>query len=121
MGINYYFCILNKCIIGETDLEKYIVDPVLVRMKESARGSIYQSIVAMGYRSRIINDQIKQELQEKMADIPISNDESEGVNFDQLTISREFDKLPKPTFIAMKEISDEKLKFDLPPSTEEDE
>ncbi len=95
-------------------MEKYIVNPVLVRMKESARGSIYQSIVAMGFRSRIINDQIKAELQEKMADIPISNDESEGVNYDQLTISKEFDKLPKPTFIAMKEISDEKLRFEMP-------
>ncbi len=120
MRKNYYFCRLNNCIIGERNLEKYIVNPVLVRMKESARGSIYQSIVAMGFRSRIINDQIKQELQEKMADIPISNDESEGVNFDQLTISREFDRLPKPTFIAMKEISDGKLKFDLPPQIEED-
>ena len=102
-------------------MEKYIVNPVLVRMKESARGSIYQSIVAMGFRSRIINDQIKQELQEKMADIPISNDESEGVNYDQLSISKEFDKLPKPTFIAMKEISEEKLKFEMPVIIDESE
>ena len=113
-----YFKILYN---WRNNLEKYIVNPVLVRMKESARGSIYQSIVAMGFRSRIINDQIKQELQEKMADIPISNDESEGVNYDQLSISKEFDKLPKPTFIAMKEISEEKLKFEMPVIIDESE
>lgn len=100
-------------------MEKYIINPVIVRMKESAKGSIYQSIVAMGFRARQINDQIKAELQERMADIPVSNDESEGVNFDQLTISREFDRLPKPSFIAMKEIYDEKLKFILPEKTDD--
>jgi len=95
-------------------LEKYVVNPVLVRMQESDKGSIYQSIVAMGMRARQINDFIKFELNERMADIVPTQDESEGVNFDQLTISREFDKLPKPTFIAMKEIFEKKISYEIP-------
>lgn len=83
-------------------------------MKESAKGSIYQSIVAMGFRARQINDDIKSELNTKMADIIPTTDESEGANQDQITISRDFDKLPKPTFIAMKEIFEEKLTFEIP-------
>lgn len=94
-------------------MSKYVVNPVLVRMKESSKGSIYQSIVAMGFRARQINDFIKLEMTERMADIIPTPDDSETVNFDQLSISKEFDKLPKPTFIAMKEIYEEKLRFKL--------
>lgn len=103
-------------------MSKYIVNPVKVRMKESSKGSIYQSIVAMGFRARQINDDIKQELNERMADIVPTPDDSDTVNFDQISISREFDRIPKPTFLAMKEMFDEKLSFELPnkPEAEED-
>jgi DNA-directed RNA polymerase subunit K/omega len=33
------------------------------------------------------------------------------MNFDQLAISREFDRIPKPTFLALEEMLDGKLKF----------
>lgn len=102
------------CNISEAALEKYTVNPVLVRMKESEKGVIYQSIVAMGFRARQINDQIKQELTERMEDVVPTSDESEGANFDQLTISRDFDKLPKPTFYAMREMEETKLRYKLP-------
>ncbi|HRP02524.1 MAG TPA: DNA-directed RNA polymerase subunit omega [Candidatus Kapabacteria bacterium] len=94
-------------------MSKYVVNPVLVRMKESSKGSIYQSIVAMGFRARQINDFIKLEMNDRMADIVPTPDDSDTVNFDQLSISKEFDKLPKPTFMAMREIYDEKLHFKL--------
>lgn len=87
-------------------------------MTESAKGSIYQSIIAMGFRARQINDQIKLELTDRMSSIVISQDETEGSNFDQLSISREFDRLPKPTFMAMKEISDDKITFEIPAEEE---
>lgn len=102
-------------------MEKYIVDPVHVRVKESQRGSIYQAIVAMGFRSRQINDNIKAELSDQMADVLTSGDETDTANFDQISISREFDKLPKPTFLAMKEITDGDLTFELPEKEKEDE
>jgi DNA-directed RNA polymerase subunit K/omega len=92
-------------------MAKYIVNPILVKMKESAEGSIYQSIVAMGFRARQINDDIRYELRYRMQDIVPVLDETEKANPDQLSISREFEKLPKPTFIAMKEIYERKLKF----------
>ncbi len=92
-------------------MEKYIVNPVQVRMKESEKGTVYQSIIAMGFRARQINDDIKEELGNRMADITPTTDESEGANFDQISISREFDKYPKPTFLAMKEMKDDKIKW----------
>ena len=91
-----------------------IVNPVEVKMKESARGSLYESIVAMGLRARQVNDQIKTQLQGKMADIITDSDETEGTNFDQLAVSREFDMVPKPTFIAMREMFDDNLEYSIP-------
>ena len=91
----------------------HIVNPVAVRMRESEKGSIYQSIVAIGFRARQINDQIKSQLNEELADV-IDGSDTEGTNFDQIAISRKFDNFPKPTFIAMKEISEGKLHFTLP-------
>ena len=102
-------------------MDKYPVNPVKVRMKESARGSIYESIVAMGFRSRQINDNIKNELTFRMADIIPTSDESEGANFDQINISREFDKLPKPTFLAMREMFNAKITYKLPEPEIKDE
>ncbi|OGU13239.1 MAG: hypothetical protein A2X61_03595 [Ignavibacteria bacterium GWB2_35_12] len=94
-------------------METYSVNPIKVRMKESEKGVIYQSIVAMGFRARQINDFIKSELTVRMADV-IDTGETEGVNFDQIAISREFDRIPKPTFMAMKEIYEGKLSYELP-------
>ena len=92
----------------------YIVNPVKIRMQESEKGMIYKSIVALGFRSRQINDDIRNEIHVRMADVIDTTDTTEGTNFDQIAISREFDKMPKPTFIAMKEISEGKLRYEIP-------
>lgn len=102
-------------------MDTYIVNPVEVRMEESEKGVIYQSIVAMGLRSRQINDNIKYEIQDRMQDIVIDTSETETTNYDQIQISREFDVIPKPTFLAMKEIVDKKLNFTLPEVKKEDD
>jgi DNA-directed RNA polymerase subunit K/omega len=85
-------------------MSTYIVNPVVVRMKESSKGSIYQSIVAMGQRSRQINDQIKTQITERLADVIVDTDEAEGPNLEQIEISKSFDVIAKPTFLAMKEM-----------------
>ena len=102
-------------------MSTYIVNPVVVRMEESAKGSIYQSIVAMGMRARQVNDQIKTQITERMADVIIETDENEGPNADQIAISKEFDKLAKPTFIAMKEMLDGQIHFRIDGSPTEGE
>lgn len=95
-------------------MAKYIVNPIEVRMKESSRGSIYQAIVAMGIRARQINSDIKEEIKERMEDIIPTSDETEVANTDQINISREFEVMPKPSFMAMKEMFDDDLTFELP-------
>jgi hypothetical protein len=99
-------------------MAKYIVNPILLRMKESERGSIYQSIVALGMRSRQINDQIKSEFQMRAKDYISNLEESEEAQKELFEISRDFDIIPKPNFIAMKELMEEKMRFVLPPQPE---
>ncbi len=95
-------------------MAKYIVNPIEVRMLESKKRSIYQSIVAMGVRSRQINADIKSEIIEQMEDIVPTADDNEIANADQVNISKKFEMMPKPSFIAMKEIFDGELDYELP-------
>ncbi|MFZ9869710.1 MAG: DNA-directed RNA polymerase subunit omega [Candidatus Kapaibacteriota bacterium] len=90
-------------------MSTYIVNPVVVRMQESEKGSIYESIVAMGLRARQVNDQIKTQITERLADVITDGEEADGPNADQIAISKEFDKIAKPTFIAMREMLDGKI------------
>ena len=92
-------------------MAKYIVNPIQVKMKESAKGSVYESIVALGFRARQINDDIKYELKLKMQDFAHSSDEIEPLNQEQTSISKEFERMSKPTFLAMEEMLMGKLKF----------
>ncbi len=100
-------------------MSTYIVNPVVVRMTESDKGSIYESIVAMGLRARQVNDQIKTQISERLADVITDGDETEGPNADQIAISKEFDVIPKPTFIAMREMLDGKIERRIESSEEE--
>ena len=95
-------------------MAKYIVNPVEVRMVESEKRSIYQSIVAMGVRSRQINADMKREIVELMEDIVPTSDDNEIANADQVLISKRFEIMPKPSFIAMKEIFEGDLDYVIP-------
>jgi DNA-directed RNA polymerase subunit K/omega len=92
-------------------LKDYSVNPVAVRIVGSSKGSIYEAITAMGMRARQINDDVKVQLQARMQHIDPLEDETEYGNYDQLQISKEFDKIAKPTFLAMREMLEENLDF----------
>jgi DNA-directed RNA polymerase subunit K/omega len=97
----------------EKYMRDYPVNPVEVRMNASDDGSIYEALVAMGRRARQINDDIKTQLFHRMAHINPIDDDNEFGNFDQLTISKEFDAIPKPTFLSMKEYENNELDYEL--------
>jgi DNA-directed RNA polymerase subunit K/omega len=101
-------------------MAKYIVNPIEVRMIESEKRSIYQSIVAMGVRSRQINADIKREIVDQMEDIVPTADDNETANADQVLISKKFESMPKPSFISMKEIFEGDLDYTLPKEEEEE-
>ena len=100
-------------------MSKYLVNPIQVKMKESKKGSIYESIVAMGFRARQINDDMRYEWRLKMQDIMQSNEENDSINPDQTEISMSFERYPKATFLAMHEMFSDKLTFNYSNSDDE--
>lgn len=89
-------------------------------MKESEKGTVYQSIVALSMRSRQINDQIRTETLAQLEDVKIDSD-SDVINYEQIAISKKFDELLKPTFFAMKEILNNRLHIEANNTRNEDE
>lgn len=68
-------------------------------------GNIYESVAIIGKRSNQIAQDIKQELNKKLAEFANYNDSLEEVfeNREQIEISRYYEKMPKPTLIATEE------------------
>ena len=72
---------------------------------EEKVGSIYEAIVIMGKRAEQINAGIRQELHEKLDEFSVRNDSLEEVfeNREQIEISKHYEKMPKPTAMAIAE------------------
>lgn len=72
---------------------------------EKGIGSIYEAIVIMGKRAEQINAEIRSELHGKLDEFAVHNTTLEEVfeNREQIEISKHYEKLPKPTSIAIAE------------------
>lgn len=80
---------------------------------EEKAGSIYEAIVIMGKRAEQINAEIRTELHNKLDEFAVHNATLEEVfeNREQIEISKLYEKLPKPTSIAIKEWMDNEIYF----------
>ncbi|ADX68685.1 MULTISPECIES: DNA-directed RNA polymerase subunit omega [Weeksella] len=80
---------------------------------EAKTGNIYEAIVIMGKRSEQINQEMKQELIQKLDDFASHTDSLEEVfeNREQIEVSKFYERLPKPTSIAIKEWIDNDIYF----------
>jgi len=83
------------------------VQPVDMEKMIDRGESLYQAIAITARRARQINDEIKQEYQQRISTlVPVDmddDDEMDATNFDQMKISLEIDKLGKPTLEALTE------------------
>ena len=83
------------------------IRPVDLKQATGGATSIYEAIVVMSRRARQINDELKENLSRRLETVAShTDDEGDITNFDQLEISREFDRIPKPTFLALDEMLD---------------
>ena len=80
---------------------------------EEKVGSIYEAIVIMGRRAEQINSEIRTELHNKLDEFAVHNATLEEVfeNREQIEISKHYEKLPKPTSIAIREWLDNEIYF----------
>ena len=80
---------------------------------EAKVASIYEAIVIMGKRAEQINAEIRTELHGKLDEFAVHNSTLEEVfeNREQIEISKHYEKLPKPTSIAIQEWLDGEVYF----------
>src|SRR6201996_9131267 len=74
-------------------------------------GNVYESLVIMSKRANQISNNVKEELHQKLSEFASSNDNLEEVfeNREQIEISKHYERLPKPTLVAVQEFLDGKV------------
>ncbi len=84
-------------------------------------GNIYEAVKILGKRANQISIEMKQDLDAKLQEFASYSDNLEEVfeNHEQIEISRFYEKLPKPTLIAIDEWEHEEIYY-RNPSKEKD-
>lgn len=74
-------------------------------------GNVYESIVIISKRANQISAELKQELNQKLEEFSNYADTLEETfeNREQIEISRYYEKLPKPSLLAISEFEDSKI------------
>lgn len=76
-------------------------------------GNIYESVVVISKRAKQIAVNLKEELNNKLAEFATTVDNLEEVfeNREQIEISKFYERMPKPTSTAIEEFLEGKLKY----------
>ncbi len=76
-------------------------------------GNIYESLVIMSKRANQISNNVKEELHQKLSEFASSNDNLEEVfeNREQIEISKHYEKMPKPSLVAVQEFLEDKVYY----------
>ena len=85
-------------------------------------GNIYESVAIIGKRANQIAADLKDEIKHKLEEFGNANDElqEEFHNDEQITVSKHYEKLPKPTLIATQEFLEDKIYFRNPSKDAQD-
>ena len=84
-------------------------------------GNVYESVSIISKRANQISVKLKEELNSKLAEFATTVDNLEEVfeNREQIEISKYYERLPKPTILAIEEFMDGKVMFRMPEEEEE--
>lgn len=84
-----------------------------LRELDRTTNNLYESIVIMSKRANQISNNIKEELHQKLSEFASSNDNLEEVfeNREQIEISKHYERLPKPSLVAIQEFLEDKVYF----------
>ncbi len=82
-------------------------------------GNIYETVVIVSRRANQISVEMKQDLNKKLEEFASFTDNLEEVfeNREQIEISKFYERLPKPTLIALQELEDDKIFYRSPESS----
>jgi DNA-directed RNA polymerase subunit K/omega len=94
-----------------------------LRTMDNETGNVYESITIIAKRANQIAVNVKEELNAKLAEFATSNDNLEEIfeNREQIEISRFYERMPKPSLVAISEFQEGKVYFRNPLKEEEPE
>lgn len=80
---------------------------------DDGTGNIYETVMVASKRANQISVEMKQELNRKLEEFASYTDNLEEVfeNPEQIEISKFFERLPKPSLIAMQELEEDQIYF----------
>ncbi|NGM63264.1 DNA-directed RNA polymerase subunit omega [Sphingobacterium sp. SGG-5] len=92
-----------------------------LRDLDKGTDNLYESIVVISKRANQISVEVKEELNSKLAEFASSNDNLEEVfeNREQIEISKHYERMPKPTLVAIDEFLNDKVYFRNPAKPQE--
>ena len=82
-----------------------------IRKFDGQTGNIYEAVAIMSKRANQISTELKEELTAKLQEFGSNNDNLEEIfeNREQIEVSKFYEKLPKPSLIAVQEFLEEKI------------
>ncbi len=95
----------NKPAISNTTVTRNVND------LDQKTENIYESLVIISKRANQISNNMKEELHGKLAEFASSNDNLEEIfeNREQIEISKHYERMPKPSLIAIDEFLNDKI------------
>src|SRR6201985_2665060 len=80
---------------------------------EKGTANIYESIAIIAKRANQISSELKDELNSKLSEFNTANDNLEEIfeNREQIEISKYYEKLPKPSLVAVQEFLEDKIYY----------
>ena len=99
---------------------------VVTRQKDQfykGTGNIYETVAILTKRANQIASEMKEELNKKIEEFATNNDSLEEVfeNREQIEIAKFYERLPKPTLIAIHEFLNDQIYFRNPNKEVQDE
>lgn len=90
-----------------------------LREFDGSTGNLYESIAIISKRANQISAEMKEELTNKLAEFASHTDNLEEIfeNREQIEISKYYERLPKPSLIAINEFMENKI-YHRNPNTE---
>jgi len=84
-----------------------------LRSLDEKTGNLYESVAIVAKRANQISAEMKEELTNKLAEFASHSDNLEEIfeNREQIEISKYYERLPKPSLIAIQEFLEDKIYF----------
>jgi len=84
-----------------------------LRSLDGKTGNLYESVAIVAKRANQISAEMKEELTNKLAEFASHSDNLEEIfeNREQIEISKYYERLPKPSLIAIQEFLEDKVYF----------